>query len=160
MSVSMVDGHIDPDTNKMTDKEIIVEALEHCIKGDCSGCPNLATEYCSTPENFQKEVLDLIKKQQAEIENYSHNAKTMSDSIYKMQKLIESQQAEIERLKKLAKDRADVNFDKIVGVVDRARADIKAEAIKEYIKTCEKTAISNAAKVAKATLLEMVGEDK
>ena len=46
--------------------------------------------------------------------------------------LINRQQAEIERLKKLTKDRADVNFDKIVRVVDRASADIKAEAIKEF----------------------------
>ena len=38
----------------MVDKEIIVEALEHCIKGNCSGCPNLATEYCSVFNNAIK----------------------------------------------------------------------------------------------------------
>lgn len=144
---------------KLTDKEII-KALRKHSTDLCSNCKVEKTTLCNDCiSEVERNALDLIKKQQAEIENYSHNAKTMSDSIYKMQKLIESQQAEIERLKKLAKDRADVNFDKIVGVVDRARADIKAEAIKEYIKTCEKTAISNVAKVAKAILLEM-GEDK
>ena len=59
----------------MTDKEIIVEALEHCVSDDCGGCPNLATEYCSTPQLFDKEVLSLIKSQQAEIERLQSRLK-------------------------------------------------------------------------------------
>lgn len=76
--------------------------------------------------------------------------------------LINRQQAEIERLEKLSKDRADVNFEKIVGVVDRARADIKAEAIKEFAeRLCEGRVSNDPVVIAvKAELKEMVGEEK
>jgi hypothetical protein len=126
-SVSMVDGHIDPDTKRRIDEATIVEALEHCIKGDCSGCPNLATEYCSTPENFQKEVLDLINRQQAEIERLNSDLRIWKDIAHRETEYVET---------------------------------AKFETIKNYLETCEKAATSNAAKVAKAKLLEMVGEDK
>lgn len=89
----------------MTDKEII-KALECCKKpagtGACKNCPLDKDRPCTT--TMMESALDLINRQQAEIE----------------------------RLEKLAKDRADVNFEKIVGVVDRASADIKSEAIKEF----------------------------
>ena len=52
----------------MTDKEIIVEVLEHCVGDDCGGCPNLATEYCATPKLLYKDIIALINRQQAEIE--------------------------------------------------------------------------------------------
>ena len=87
----------------MTDKEII-KALECCGKNRIAGSTD-ACEHCFLQNSAMcvteliYKTLDLINRQQAEIENYSNNTKTMSDSIYKMQKLIESQQAEIERLK-------------------------------------------------------------
>lgn len=48
----------------MTDKEII-KALEHCIKFiDCTECPYKGITKCSV----EADALDLIKRQQAEIE--------------------------------------------------------------------------------------------
>ena len=93
----------------MENKEII-KALECCKmpvgSGSCNDCPfdyQREKRLTSTDESCTTLMfdyaLDLINRQQAEIENYSNNTKTMSDSIYKMQKLIESQKAEIERLK-------------------------------------------------------------
>ena len=76
------------------------------------------------------------------LEEYRNSKIVQSDngviSIGNILDLINRQQAEIERLEKLAKDRADVNFEKIVGVVDRASADIKSEAIKEFAENCKK----------------------
>ena len=61
--------------------------------------------------------LDLLNRKNAENENYSHNIKTMTDSIYKMQKRIEV--LNYENLQMLAS---------IKGLEERARA----EAIKEF----------------------------
>lgn len=139
----------------MTDKEII-KALECCIKptSDCEKCPYFKKEECF--DIAKRDALNLIVCQQAEIENYSNNTKTMSDSIYKMQKLIEGQQAEIERLKHerevLIEDihhsadqineqieeieRLTINMNAFgLGMKqEKERADtIRAEAIKEFI---------------------------
>ena len=48
----------------MTDKEII-KALECCIKDDCDNCPN---SFGNCYSNLAGYALDLIKRQQAEIE--------------------------------------------------------------------------------------------
>ena len=80
----------------------IIKALECCICNECDVCPLPSCDGC----------VDLLL----------HNALS----------LINRQQAEIERLGVLVKERADVNFDKIATVVCRARADIKAQAIKEF----------------------------
>lgn len=60
-NVSMIDGHID----QMTDKEII-KALECCSspKANCEDCPCFNKDCISTTPY----VLDLINRQQAEIE--------------------------------------------------------------------------------------------
>ena len=133
----------------MTDKEII-KALEWKL--------TVAKNIGSATLSFNEisSLFDLINRQQAEIENYSNNTKTMSDSIYKMQKLIESQQAEIERLKHerevLIEDihhsadqineqieeieRLTINMNAFgLGMKrEKERADtIRAEAIKEFI---------------------------
>ncbi len=70
MSVSLIDGHIDPDTNRMTDEQII-KALECCNKSDngkgCFECPY--RQYC--PDCLRRrneDTIDLINRQKAEIE--------------------------------------------------------------------------------------------
>ena len=62
--------------------------------------------------------LDLLNRKNAENENYSHNIKTMTDSIYKMQKRIEV--LNYENLQMVAS---------IKGLEEKARA----EAIKEFV---------------------------
>ena len=72
-SVSMVDGHIDPGSSRMTDKEII-RALECCSEENkCQQCPyyNKGNFKCLNYKFF-KDLLDLINRQQAEIERLSH----------------------------------------------------------------------------------------
>ena len=60
----------------MTDKEII-KALECCANlVECSECPYGSITVCH--EEKDKDVLDLINRQQAEIENYSHNIKNLA----------------------------------------------------------------------------------
>ena len=105
----------------MTDNEII-KALKCCpYQRDCVSCDVNACD--NSPNHIMKCALDLINRQKAEIENYSHNNKTMSDSIYKMQKLIESQKAEIERLQK-------------------TQQLARAEAIKEFAERLKEKALS------------------
>ena len=67
MSVSLIDGHIDDDAPRMTDKEII-KALEYCIadENNCKNCPYMQINHCTIVRS--KDVLDLINRQKAEIE--------------------------------------------------------------------------------------------
>ncbi len=51
----------------MTDKEII-KALETCILGDCQGCFYGDTNQRGCTDDLMKNALDLINRQQAEIE--------------------------------------------------------------------------------------------
>ena len=69
MSVSLVDGHIDDDTPKMTDEQII-KALECCVSNNldsCDDCP-IKIECFTETVDCKKEALDLINRQKAEIE--------------------------------------------------------------------------------------------
>jgi molecular chaperone GrpE (heat shock protein) len=74
--------------SKMTDKEII-QALECCNKSgwlnDCDGCPcydekeDIQTSECQ--ERIMKNALDLINRQQAEIEEYRRNIKQLTETL-------------------------------------------------------------------------------
>lgn len=67
-NVSMIDGHIDREERKLTDKEII-KALECCRYDDydyCEECPYRKNKPCQ--ENLIQDTFDLINRQQAEIE--------------------------------------------------------------------------------------------
>ena len=112
----------------MTDNEII-KAFELCVYGDYAKC-HYECPYKRHCSKLTKDALDLINRQKAEIENYSHNNKNMTDSIYKMQKLIESQKAEIERLRDVV-DKTDAAYYRKVDEVRVA----KAEAIKDFAET-------------------------
>jgi polyhydroxyalkanoate synthesis regulator phasin len=104
-------------------------------------------------------ALDLINRQKAEVENYSNNTKTMSDSIYKMQKLIERQKAEIERLNKKVEELSEVLSDTI-----RIRyAECRAVAIKEFAERLKPFADADDVdthNIIDNLVKEMVGEDK
>ena len=70
MSVSLINGHIDRDTSGMTDKEII-KALECCgnvVTSTCKGCPYHITHNANCVKALMHDALDLINRQQAEIE--------------------------------------------------------------------------------------------
>lgn len=105
----------------MTDNDII-KALECCIKaeiwGDCEemGCPAHTKQGCHfylrTDDDYENTIYIEILKDALD--------------------LINRQKAEIESLRNLLQERAKVDFDKVVAVVDRAMADIRAKAIKEF----------------------------
>ena len=85
----------------MTDKEII-KALKCCIKptSDCDNCP-----YYGYDDDLQcfdmskRDVLDLINRQQFQLDNYSHNVRNMTKDFNEQYKIIKQQQAEIQALR-------------------------------------------------------------
>ena len=69
-SVSLVNGHIDPDKKRITDKQII-QALNTATNVD--GLQVCCIDYENNPKNviylsIKSDILDLINRQQAEIE--------------------------------------------------------------------------------------------
>ena len=95
----------------MTDKKLTTESIVQGLDGADVLLRDLAGSTHTSLNEYDIGVLfniaylcgdaaDFINRQKAEIENYSHNNRTMTNSIYKMQKIIESQKAEIERLEK------------------------------------------------------------
>lgn len=74
--VSLINGHIDDDVQEMTDNEIkkatendIIKALEDWLKN----FEGKAVDYMKI-----RFALNLINRQKAEIENYSHNIKNLT----------------------------------------------------------------------------------
>ena len=59
----------------MKDNEII-KALENCIDGSCEDCPMCSMEDCFKT-NLEKNALDLIKRQKAEIESLKEALKDL-----------------------------------------------------------------------------------
>lgn len=74
-SVSMINGHIDPDKNRLTDEEII-KVMECCPKDDCEHCPLVEIDGCLTTLFHKGYILDLINRQQAEIEGLQREIET------------------------------------------------------------------------------------
>lgn len=191
MSVSMVDGHIDPDTSRMTPKEV-KKALECCIKAktnaDCEAlkCPFYDNEidicmYVNNEEVIYASALDLINRQQAElsdahiaVKSYKGKYESAVKTAKELQTLVDELRHEREVLLEDIHHSAD-QINEQIEEIERLNSDLRiwkdiayreteyveiteSEAIKNYLETCEKTAISNAAKVAKAKFLEMAGE--
>lgn len=77
-NVSLIDGHID----KMTDNDII-KALECCTtKGaKCSDCPAFKKVDRSDCKKYFMAAIDLIKRQQAEIERLTKETMNIDATI-------------------------------------------------------------------------------
>ena len=159
----------------MTDKEIIVEALEHCVNGDCGGCPNLATEYCSTPKLFYKDTLDLINRQQAKIEALQMDKEQLESDVINANMNLEHITAEIERLEKernYFKDEhesATLHYLELENQICKLKVQLhraKAEAIKEFADRLADVFCNHdkgdtyVREVINNIVKEMVGEDK
>ena len=88
---------------EMTDKEII-KALECCIKptSDCDNCPLDVRDDDNCFDRAKQGALNIINRQQVELNNYSHNVRNMSKDFIEQQKIIQEQQAEIEKLTTIA----------------------------------------------------------
>lgn len=118
-SVNLIDGHIEG----MTDAEI-TKALECCIVHEnCEGCPCAKdnSQYCL--KATCKNALDLIKRQQAEIERY--------------EQLIPNKYCVCTRVSNgLIYSESTEDYDKIIG-------EISGEAIKEFWKRFDKVLCEN-----------------
>ena len=76
MSVSLIDGHVDDDTNRMTDNEII-KVLECCSNAEpCENCPY--QKQCDETD-LAEIALNLINRQKAEIEMLQNDLSTWKD---------------------------------------------------------------------------------
>ena len=74
----------------MTDNEVI-KALEHCGAGSCVGCPLIAEDIHCIGKVTEK-AIDLINRQQAEIDILIRKKESLRDEICELQ-------TEVERLK-------------------------------------------------------------
>ena len=82
----------------MTDKEIIT-ALECCKKDDCDNCPN---DFGNCYANLSGYSLDIINRQQAEIERLRKEVNLVSIQFQDAQERYEEVQTEIEQWKEEA----------------------------------------------------------
>jgi len=122
---------------KITDEQIF-KALECCAKeedGNCAirGCP--LHKHCEKDiHTLEKSALDLIKRQEAEIENLKMQFSYLDNECSRLEKETEEQMAEIERL--------NANYEKLQLKYENAVNDNKflkrknkkaeSEAIKEF----------------------------
>lgn len=105
----------------MTDKEII-KALECCADlFDCISCP--CKDFCGDLGKLQQNALDLINRQQAEIEYLQGEREVLLEDIHHSADQINEQFEEIERLQKENNQFADIG---------KMYSEIRAEAIKEF----------------------------
>lgn len=120
-SVSLIDGHIE----EMTDAEVIT-AME---------------DYRNSPIIFTKkgiisigDIIDLIKRQQAEIERLNVELVGMRGACESYKMHYDNAQTEIERLKKENQRFADIG---------KMYSEVRAEAIKEFWKRFDKVLCEN-----------------
>ena len=121
----------------MTDNEII-KALEHIIKcnekqiANCTGCP-LEKSYPHCDDLIESMCLDLIKRQQAEIEEVTYKLECLLDytTCGKLSKASYSL---------LTMEQAVTNY--INELFDDAVKEIKIEAIKEFARRLKGVAVS------------------
>jgi hypothetical protein len=138
-SVSLIDGH----TEDITDAEII-KALECCISSNtslaCFKCPMVKNKECngsntSVNKLVVENALDLINRQQAEIEKLNVELVGMRGACESYKIHYDNAQAEIERLK-AEQEMADGYEDALVEMT-------KSEAIKEFWKRFDKVLCEN-----------------
>ena len=154
--------------SKMTDEQI-KKALECCTKPYCNNnkCPlhqnTVNTKDCIT--QLSTNALDLINRQQAEIEKLNVELVGMRGACNSYKMHYDNAKAEIEVLKVDAK-----RVDKDLEELDRPLTEIRAEAIKEFAERLkENTVIVKIGKQNCKVITvdgidyykrEMVGEDK
>ncbi len=90
----------------MTDKDII-KALDDAdvfLRNRANAKPAPLNEYdieiLLDIAKICDEAVNIINRQQTQLDNYSHNVRTMTKDVYKYLKALEEANAEIERLKK------------------------------------------------------------
>ena len=108
----------------MTDNEII-KALECCIEDeDCSHCPSTKEmPYCSN--DIMAGALNLIKRQQAEIERLGELLRIKAEGENILNDVIAEQQAELEDLREIVfMDRTEE--------IKKKNKELKSEAVKEF----------------------------
>ena len=127
--------------NKLTPEEII-KALECCIKPtrDCENCPYYKNDECF--DMVKGDALNLIVRQQAEIERLSN----------KCESVFLSHDEEIGQAKKWARAEAIKEF---ADLVDRDVEEMLSDSIKE-----QNPHLYLIHQIVKDRLKEMVGEDK
>lgn len=161
-NVSMIDGHIDG----MSDKNII-KALECCVDCNCKECPCykvVGTERRCT-EIDEEKVLDLINRQQEEIEEAEHNIELLhrlkeglKEDVNTIRKenegllyKIKSRNSEINRLKSIIADTHKIA--KAEAITEFAER-LKNKMFAEDFLLCEPCDMAN---IIDDTLKEMVG---
>ena len=101
----------------MTDNEII-KALECCNDCDCKGCPCNSDSECKGIDDA--EILDLIKRQQAEIEELQSEITLLKQSNANLQELYQGEKEKVANAKQ-----------KVIDIA-KALKTAKADAIKEF----------------------------
>ena len=129
----------------MNDKEII-KALECCMAGGtCEDCPYYTNEHYTCGAHLNKDILDLINRQQAEIKALTGRTAKQEATIERLEDVkeqlesdiinanmnLEHMTAEIERLQNLT----EKDFEQTaISTVKRHQKWIKYRAIKEFAK--------------------------
>lgn len=152
----------------MTDNEII-KALECDTHTNCEECPYFR-ETCSFDDVQAKDILDLINRQQVEIEKHKSNcekcgAKTR-ECIESLHNIIAEQQAEIKELNTI-RSRLIYDSGTLTKIFDELYQKIKAEAVKEFAEMLKARIIEDFLKYNTDTTIgyidnlvkEMVGEE-
>ena len=117
-------------TDRMTDKEII-KTLECCSNAEpCENCP--CQKQCYETDLIEI-ALDLINRQQAEIENYIKVAEYQQNLTLKKSFEIKELKAEIERLQKVNDSFTDIG---------KLYSEIRIETIKECLGKIEQIDVS------------------
>ena len=147
-SVSLVNGHIDPDKKRITDKQII-QALNTATNVD--GLQICCIDYENNPKNviylsIKSDILDLINRQQAELEDarigvksYKGKYESAVKTAKELQTLVDEQQAEIERLKNCVKSE-----DEVMDIAKRTMEPLVKEITREQIDIAVKLAKAEA----------------
>ena len=157
--------------SKMTDEQII-KALECCIKHDCDECCLIDysndADVCQT--KHMKETLDLINRQQAEIEKLSVELVGMRGSCNSYKMHYDNAKIEIESLKadKIIAERHEKDARELYKDVVIQLKTAKSEAIKEFAERLKEHLKGNGGLFCVTTMnakidnlvKEMVGEGK
>ena len=83
----------------MTDNEII-KALECCCGTAHDSCRDCPYDDTGCEDKLEKDALDLINRQKAEIAELQHKIKCYNSTIFELEEHIEEQKEEIEELQK------------------------------------------------------------